>query len=200
MKTMDRETLTEWLDLDLEGQLGGAEKARLAACLAADPELASEKRRLESLHALMRESRISVRAGFRDRVTANLPAPAWRRSPIPAWALPAAMMVVLGVAAALVLGTGRAVADGPLLGTGLAVLDFLKVTALAGAGLAAAWRGFGLVLEELIASSGLNFVALAVLVVFLNLLFISMLRRRPATEVYPILERSSRERNEAERD
>lgn len=201
MKTMDRETLAEWLDLDLEGQLGRAESARLARRLAADPELASEKRRLESLHTLLRESRIAVRPGFRERVTASLPPPAWVRSRVPVWVLPAAMTFVFAVAAAIVFGLGGPVEGGPLVGTGVAVLDFFKVTALAGAGLAAAWQGFGLVLEELIASSGLNLLALAVLVLFLNLLFISMLRRRPATEVFPILERGARRSAEAaERD
>jgi hypothetical protein len=192
MDTMDRETLAEWLDLDLDGQLAGTEKARLAKWLAAEPALAAEKRRLESLHALFRESRIPVRRDFRDRVTASLPAPAWQRSPLPIWALPAAMAAVLAAAAALVLGLGAPLADGPAAGTGLALFDFLKVTALAGAGLAAAsWQGLGLVLEELIVSSGLNLLAMAVLVLFLNLLLFSMLRRRPATDVLPILERGA---------
>lgn len=190
MDNMDRERLAEWLDLDLDGQLAGAERARLAERLEAKPELAAEKRRLESLHRLFRDSRIPVHPDFRERVMESLPAPAWRRSPVPVWALPLAMAFALGVAATLVLGSGAPLAEGPVAGTGLALLDFLKVTALAGAGLAAAsWQGFGLVIEELIVSSGLNLLAMTILVLFLNLLFLSMLRRRPATDVLPILER-----------
>ena len=179
MNTMDRETLAEWLDLDLDGQLGRSERAQLEEQLGADPKLAAEHRRLESLHVMLTESRIPVRPDFREQVMAQLPSPVWQASRVPVWALPAAMMVVLGVASALVLGMGAPAAEGALLGTGLAVFDFLKATMVAGAGLmAASWRGFGWGLEELIASSGLSLVAMAVLVVFMNLLFISMMRRR----------------------
>ena len=200
MSTLDRDTLAEWLDLELDGQLGRAERTRLAQRLEADSELAAEKRLLESLHALLREGRIPVRAGFRERVTAALPSPAWQRSRVPVWALPVAMVVVLGVASALVLGSGASVSEAPLVGAGLAVLDFVKMTALAGAGLAAAsWQGFGLVLEELFASSGLNLVSMAILVLFLNLLLVFMLRRRPATEVVQVLERDASNVSEASR-
>ena len=194
MNSMDRERLAESLDLDLEGQLDRAESAALEKRLESDPELAAEKRLLVSLHALLRESRIRVRPGFREQVTAGLPAAAWHRARVPVWVLPLAMTAVLAVASALVLGSAAPAAGGPLSGTGMAVLDFLKVTALAGAGLAAAsWQGFGLVLGELFAASGLNLVAVAILVLFLDLLFISMLSRRPAAEVLPILERDARD-------
>ena len=63
----------------------------------------------------------------------------------------------------------------------MAVVDFLGTTALAGAGLLfATWRGFGLGLAELFADSPLSLVALAAMVVFLDLLVLSLLRRRKA--------------------
>lgn len=190
MKTQDRATLVEWLDQDLDGQLGSAEQTRLAERLAADPELAAERRQLESLHGLLRATRVAVRPRFREQVMAALPVAAWQPGRVAAWALPLAMMVALAVAAVWVLGTGTT-SDGPIVGTAAAVVDFLKVTALAGAGLlAASWRGVGLGLEELIASSSLGLVAMAALVLAMNVLFFSMLRRRRPHDVQPVLERA----------
>lgn len=177
MKTMDRETLAEWLDLDVDGQLGETERAQLAARLAADEGLAAERRRLAALHAHLAARRIAVRPGFRDAVMAALPAPAWRRGT--SWALPLAMAVGLAAVAAWAL-SGAAAGNGALVGTGVAVLDFLAATTLAGAGLlAASWRGLAIALEELISASGLSLAGMALAVLFLNLLFFSMLRRRP---------------------
>lgn len=175
MKTMDRETLAEWLDLDADGQLGEAERARLARALAADGELAAERRRLAALHAHLTAARIPVRPGFRDAVMASLPAPAWLRER--SWALPLAMAVGLAAAAAFVLAGVSG--EGALVGTGAAVLDLFATAVLAGSGLlAASWRGLALGLEEVISSSGLSLAAMAVGVILLNLLFFSMLRRR----------------------
>ncbi len=184
MKTTDRETLRELLDLDLDGQLGTAERSRLHKRLAADENLADEHRRLSALHAGFTEARVPVRPGFKARVMAALPMAAWLPQPAFVWALPLAMTTVLAVAAAWFL-SGVAFGESALVGTGLAVLDFLVATSMAGAGLlAASWAGLGFVLEELVAQSGLNLLALAVPVVLLNLLFFSLLRRRsgPAAE------------------
>ena len=66
------------------------------------------------------------------------------------------------------------------MGIAFAVFDFFQVTALAGAGLLfATWRGVGLGLQELLADSGLSLMALAAVVLFLDLLFIALLRRKP---------------------
>lgn len=190
MTTMDREMLTELLDLDVDAGLSELEKARLEVGLAAHGDLVSERRRLEALHSLMRESAIPVRPDFRGQVMAQLPSPAWQPSSVPVWALPLAMLLLAGVAGAFVLSFASPSA-GPIAGTGLALFDFFQVTALAGAGLiAASWRGLGLGLEELIASSGMSLVALVVFVACLNLLFFSMLRRR-STEILPILEQTA---------
>ncbi len=188
MKTMDRATLAEWTDLELDGQLGGDEQALLEQRLAADTSLAAERRQLEALHAMLREGRVAVRPGFREEVMASLPASARAR----AWALPLAAMVAFAAAAAIVLGSAEATSS-HVWATGTAIVEFAKVTTLAGAGLlAVSWTGFGLVLEELITSSGASLAAMAVLVLCLNLLFVHMLRRRPH-DVQPLLERASTE-------
>ncbi len=138
----------------------------------------------QALDALLRESRISVQPGFRDRVMELLPATAWERRlgtrRLPAWALPAVMIAVLALGAALALSWGGAgAADSHVLGLGLAVFDFLATTALAGAGLLyATWRGTGMGFAELFADSPLNLLALVAMVVFLDLLFVALLRRR----------------------
>ncbi len=138
----------------------------------------------EALDALLRESRISVQPGFRDRVMGLLPVAAWERRlgtrRLPAWVLPAAMTGALTLGAVLVLAwSGAGAADSHPLGIGLAVFDFLGTTALAGAGLLyATWRGAGMGFAELFADSPLNLLALVAMVVFLDLLFVALLRRR----------------------
>ncbi len=140
----------------------------------------------DALRALLEESRIPVRPGFRARVMAALPVAAWERRlgerRLPAWALPGLLAASLALGAALVLAWGGAsVADSHAVGITVAVVDFLGTTALAGAGLLhATWRGFGLGLAEIFADSPLSLVALAAMVVFLDLLVLSLLRRRKA--------------------
>ena len=181
MKNIDSETLTEWLDRELDGDLDGAARATLAERLAQDPALAAERARFAALHQGLAQSRVAVREGFREQVMASLPAAAWEPRRAPAWVLPLAMAAGLAVAAGLLLGGGTA--GSPVVGTGAAIADFLATALLTGAGLvAASWRGAGLALEEFIAQSGFSLAAMAVLVVCLNLLFFSLLRRRPATE------------------
>jgi len=178
MKTTDQEALRELLDLDLDGQLGPAERSRLQEHLAADPELAAEHRRLLALHAGLTEARVSVRPGFKAQVMAALPLPAWLPQRSFVWTLPLAMTTVLAISAAWFL-SGSALGEGALVGTGLAIVDFFN--SMAGAGLlAATWTGLGIALEEFVSESGLNLLALAVPVVLLNLLFFSLLRRRRA--------------------
>jgi len=165
MKTIDETVAREWVDLDLDGELGPDEKV---------------------LHAVIAESRIPAREGFADRVMAALPMAAWERrlgkQRAPAWTLPAAMAAMFAAAAVLALSFAAGGPESHALGIFTAVFDFVQTTTLAGAGLLfATWRGVGFGLEELIAESGLNLLALASAVVFLNLFFIHLLRRKPAT-------------------
>lgn len=186
MKTIDDVMVREWVDLDLDGELGPDDKTRLASRLEESADLQTESRLLASLHAMIAESRVPVRAGFQDRVMSALPAAAWERRLgegwAPAWALPVAVAAIFAVGAALALGSASGGPESHALGIFAAVFDFVQTTTLAGAGLLfATWRGVGFGLEEAIAGSGLNLLALASAVVFLNLFFIQLLRRRPAT-------------------
>ena len=179
---IDSATWKQWVDSDLDGELGREEKARLDELAAADGEVRAERRALESLRGMIDGDRVAVRPGFTERVMAALPAAWWERrrdrAGLPAWALPLAMMLALALGAALALGSAGDA--GRLAGLGLVVVDFLAVTLLAGGGmLFATWRGVGFGLEQLFADSGLSLLGLAVAVLFLNLLFLSLLRRRP---------------------
>lgn len=172
---MVEETLASSVDLYVDGGLSVADAASLEKRLADSPDLAAESARFQKLHGMLRESRIPVRPGFSERVMAALPTP--KAVVAGAWRLPLAMMLGLALGAVLLLGT--ALADNPLVGTGLAVLDFAQTTVLAGSGIVVAtWRGAGMGLEELLGTSNLNMAAFAIMVVCLNLLFVSLWRRR----------------------
>ncbi len=185
MKT-DTATWRRWVDLDLEGELPQEDKARLAKIAETDSQVLAERQALESLHQIIDDDRIPVRPGFTERVMTSLPRAWWEEqrssSALPVWALPLAMTLILTLGAALLLGGAEE--TGRFAGIGLAIIDFVQVTFLAGAGmLFATWRGIGFGLEQLIADSGMNLLAAVAGVVFLNLLFFSLLRRHaPATE------------------
>ncbi len=186
MKTFDDAMVREWVDLDLDGELGADEKTRLASRLEQSSDLRAESRLQASLHAMIAESRVPARAGFSDQVMSALPLAAWERRlgqrRAPAWALPVAMAAIFAAGAALALSFTSGGPESHAIGIVTAVFDFVQTTTLAGAGLLfATWRGVGFGLEELIAGSGLNLLALASAMVFLNLFFVQLLRRRPAT-------------------
>jgi len=172
----DAATLEMWLDQDLDGTLAVDDRARLARCTA-DVATAPLRQELQSLHALLAENQIEVRADFRQQVMAHLPVAAWEPRRSPAWALPLSLSLALALAAGLLLSRSD-FTSGPSFGTALALVDFLHAACLAGAGLwAATWRGFGLGLEELMAASKLNLLAFGFGVLCLNLLFFRLLRR-----------------------
>lgn len=164
--------------LDAAAELGLDE---LAAELAADSRLAAEAAGWRALHRVLREDRVAVREGFQQRVMAALPEPAWRTSRARSARLYPALVAALlacTVGATFLLS---GLADQPLAGTGLALADFFQTTLLAGSGLlGATWVGLGFGLEKLFASSGVSLFAFGAAVLFLNLLFFSLLRRRGA--------------------
>ncbi len=185
MKTINDAMLTEWVDLDLDGALGCSEKALLDEHLGSRPELRAERRVLAALSEMLAADRIQVRDGFKKRLMASLPVAAWEpqasRGAL-SWALPVAVMLLLGVAAVAIFSSaGGVVGESHVAATAATVFDFLQATTLAGAGLLfATLRGAGFGLEELTADSGFNLLAAAAFVLLLDLLFLSLLRRRPA--------------------
>lgn len=175
------DTWIQWVDQEFDGQLEGSDKARLEELAEADSRVVAEQQALASLYRRIGESKIEVQPGFSARVMKALPQAWWERkaaaSDISRWVLPVAMMFALAFGAAGLLASAEGL--GPLAGVGIALLDFARVTILAGAGmLFATWRGVGFGLEHLMADSGFNLLALACAVGFLNLLFFSLLRRR----------------------
>ena len=191
METIDHAELASWMDLDAEGLLRGAEKTRLGEYLERTKHrseqeaqaLEAERKCWSRLHQALAEDHTEVRASFTDDVMASVDLEMWQKSRSQAWRLPLAMMLVFALGAAWSLAGVSA--DHPVIGTGSAIADFMQTTALAGAGVAVAtWRGAGMGLEEMLAGSPMNMVALAMLVLCINLLFVSLLRRRhrPAAE------------------
>jgi anti-sigma factor RsiW len=185
MNRPDHSTYREWLDLDADGRLEGEEeRARLEEHLASCAECREERQELRAFAGLLRRSAVEVRPDFRQAVMASLPTAGWeaRAASARTWRFPAAVLVLLGA-----LGAGMLLAGTDPSSSGFSVLlavgGLLRAAILAGAGLlAASWKGVGLVVERVI-SSPASLGAFGFLVLCLNLLLISLLRRkRPAAE------------------
>jgi anti-sigma factor RsiW len=176
MNRPDHSTYHEWLNLHADGLLTGKEKIQFEQHLADCAECRRESEELAALAGLLRRSAIAVQPGFRGVVMSSLPAAGWEGRAPRAWRLPAAAFVLLGLAAALLIAGSASAPSG--FSALLAVGGMFRAAALAGAGLlAASWKGIGMIFEEVI-SSPLSLGAFGFLVLCLNLLLISLLRRR----------------------
>lgn len=176
----DEETVRRWLDLEADGALGASEARRLEEALDRYPHLAAERRDLTDLHRQLAASRIEVEPGFRSAVMGSLPQAAWEPAGRRGWGLAAIVTLALAVAGGLMLAAGDVgrPASGPLIGVVVAIAELLGASLVTGAGLlGASWRGVGLALEELLASTPSAVVGLALGVVLLNALFWRLLRR-----------------------
>lgn len=183
-----RETAREWLNLELDGRLSPDLLARLETALAVEPHLVRERTELARLDRLLAASRVPVDSQLRRRVMADLPAAGWEARSSKSWRAAVALLLLLGGAAAALVGMGsaRLVPASPFLGAVSAVADLFTAAALTGAGLlAASWKGLGLALGELAGGSVTGIAALAVLVLCLNLLFFSLLRGATRAAVAP---------------
>ena len=183
MNRPDHNTCREWLDLDADNRLEGEEeRARLDEHLASCAECREERQELRAFAGLLRRSAVEVRPDFRQAVMASLPTASWeaRSASARTWRFPAAVLVLLGA-----LGAGLLLGGSEPSGAGFSILlavgSLCRAALLAGAGLlAASWKGVGLVVERVI-SSPASLGAFGFLVLCLNLLLISLLRRkRPA--------------------
>jgi predicted anti-sigma-YlaC factor YlaD len=176
----------EWLELELDGSLAPEQEARLAAHAADCARCRAARRSHAQLAALLAAARVEVEPGFRERVLQALPAAGWEARHPRTWRLPLTAFVVLGGLAAALLGVSSAHVEpgGSVLGAVLALGGLARAAVLAGAGLlGASWKGIGLAVRELLDSPA-NLGALGLLVLCLDLLLVSLLRRRrPARDI-----------------
>jgi Putative zinc-finger len=184
MKKPDHETFREWLQLEAEGDLAPELRERLEGHLAQCPECQAEQRDLAHLHRVLVRGRLPVRTDFRESVLAALPAAGWESRHPRTWRFPVAVAVLFGVLAATCFGLvgGSGAGRSPVWGAVSALGGFFRATLVAGAGLVhASWKGWGMVFGEIF-NSWATLGAFAVLVLCLNLLLVSLVRRRPSRE------------------
>jgi anti-sigma factor RsiW len=176
MNRPDHTNYREWLNLELDGRLPRDERARLEEHLLTCSACRSEREGLQELDAHLAQARVRVREGFRADVLSALPAAGWEARAPRTWGFPLALCVLLAVIATTVVGSVPGESSG--LGALSAVFGMFQAAALAGSGLlAASWKGFGLVFEEML-SSPVSLGMFGVFVLCLNLLLVSMIRRR----------------------
>jgi anti-sigma factor RsiW len=184
MNRPDHNTYREWLNLDVDGSLPREHRAQLDQHLASCPACRSDKEALLALEGVLKRSRVEARPGFRHQVVSSLPSASWESRSPRTWTFPVAVCLLLAVAAAVLMGGGAAGGPGSsVLSTVAAVAGMFQATLLAGSGLlAATWKGLGLLFEQVIASP-VSLGVFGVFVLCLNLLLVSLLRRRrPAAQ------------------
>jgi anti-sigma factor RsiW len=180
MDRPDHSTFREWLEMEADGTLLPEQRTPLERHLAACPDCRAEREDLAALNGLLRRQSLAVQPDFRDNVMAALPDTGWEGRHPRTWRFPAAVVLLLGGIAAFLLGSNAS--D---LGTGSSGLEALGAVAgmfgaalQAGAGLLyAAGSGAHLIAGEIF-SSPISLGAFGFLVVCLNLLLFSLLRRK----------------------
>lgn len=174
------EQLREWVALEREpGELLSPHERRqldehLDGCLSCR----EEREAFSRLGALLSDSAVPVRGGFRDDVMRSLPAAGWETRAPRAWRLPIAVLLLLGIAAGwtVALPSTGGGAAGAFTGALTALADMTLTGALAASGLLwASWRGLGLAIDTYLAPGAA--IALFVLVVSLDVLLLSILVR-----------------------
>jgi anti-sigma factor RsiW len=176
MNRPDHSTYREWLNLDADGLLAGDKRSLLEEHLATCGDCRREREEFAALESLLRRTDLPVRSDFRETVMASLPAVGWEGRSPRTWQFPAAVFVLLAGLAAFMFTGSPAQSSGVT--ALLAVGGMLQAAALAGAGLlAASWKGGGLVMGKLLASP-MSLGAFGFLVLCVNLLLFSLIRRR----------------------
>jgi anti-sigma factor RsiW len=182
MMKPDHDTFREWLYLhagDVEDSLSPERRERLQSHLAECPECQAEERELQHLKTVLTRGALPVRADFRQSVLESLPAAGWEGRHPQTWRFPGSVALLLGILAAALFGVGSGRTTGsPVFGAVSALGGFFRATLLAGLGVVqASSKGWGMVFSELF-DSWSTLAAFAVLVVCLNLLLLSLVRRR----------------------
>lgn len=176
----DHATYREWLNLEADGRLPRDERARLDDHLATCSACRTELDGLHELEGVLLQASLPVREGFRDDVMSALPVTGWEARAPRTWGFPAAMFILLGVIATAVIGSGSAAGEHAGLGALSAIFGMFQATVLAGSGLlGASWKGIGLVFQEML-SSPMSLAMFGVFVLCLNILLVSMIRRKRA--------------------
>jgi hypothetical protein len=179
MKKPDHDTYREWLHREADGDLPSEWRDLLDGHLAQCPECQAERRDLTHLSRALERNQLPVRADFHQSVMAALPAAGWEGRHPRTWRFPGSVALLLGIVAAALFGSGSARSVGsPVAGAIFAVAGFFRATLVAGLGLVhASWKGWGMVFGEIF-DSWSTLGAFAILVVCLNLLLLSLVRRR----------------------
>lgn len=168
MTTADHETVQEWLQLRLDGELPTLYRSQLANHLESCESCRLHAERLETLEGLLAETRVPVADGFSRRIMDELPGAAWETRRPHTWIAALATLVVLLAGSIGLASIGDVSNELGLLGT---FASMLERTVLAGAGLlTASWRGLGLALADLWSTSPMSGIVLGLLVVALNIL------------------------------
>lgn len=176
----DHADYREWLNLEADGRLPRNEQVRLEDHLATCSDCRSELAELRALEGFLLKSSLPVREGFRDDVIAALPVTGWEARGPRTWGFPAAMSILLCVIATAVIGSGQAGGEHAGLGALSAIFGMFQATVLAGSGLlGASWKGLSLVFQEML-TSPMSLGMFGVFVLCLNILLISMIRRKRA--------------------
>jgi len=177
MNKTDCQTFREWIELDLGEELSARDRDRLADHLGVCAPCRAEREEAEALRRVLLRSRLDVRPDFRSTVMASLPATGWESRAPRSWIVPVAAMVLFALSAGFLLSSG-AVAMPPGMSALVAVGEMLRASTLAGVGLLdASWKGMGLLAGRVI-SSPVGFGVFGLMIVSLNLLVVSMIRRR----------------------
>jgi hypothetical protein len=186
---IEHDRYREWLTLEHEpgAALEPAARRALEAHLDTCGDCRTERTALGRMDALLSETRIGVRSGFREDLMRSLPAAGWEGKSPRSWRLPVAVMLLLGAAAALLLGIQSAeTAPGlPLMGALAALGEAFSTGLLASTGMLwASWRGIGLALDTMLSPSAT--VALVALVLCFDVLALTLIARRGRAAAAPV--------------
>jgi hypothetical protein len=191
MNTPDHTLYSDLLNLEVDGILTAEQQAHLDEHLAACAECRAERAQFLGLADLLQRSQLTVQPAYRERVMAALPAAGWESRHPRTWALPAAAFAALLGAGAGLLGAGSA-RLGSAYGIFAALAGMLRAALVAGIGFTtASWRWCGMFVQQLLVSP-MSLVMFGVFVLSVNLLLVSLVRRRRAAHAGAIAGRSGR--------
>ncbi len=174
-----QDEMNELLQQRLDGDLAAAQAARLDAHLGRCALCAHDAQGYDALFEKL-AMRVEVRPDFTASVMAALPPAAHEARARVAWMLPVAVFLLLAIGTVLIAGGSLSTAvEGTPFGLLGAVAEMVTATALAGAGLlGASWKALRLGVGEMMVQSPMMLVLLSFLIVGLNGLLFSYLRRR----------------------